>query len=131
MTERDQPVCVLICLDVYLGLEKQKLVTNKQKIADAVPKNDKNPTFVVLILYWDTPNDYFRSYMMETDLPVCVLICLDVYLGLQCQQLVLNKQKSAVRIGSKHTLVDQFQSYDVRESLEMCQHNIKALRLDL
>ena len=69
--------------------------------------------------------------MMETDLPVCVLICLDVYLGLQYQQLVLNKQKSAVRIGSKHTLVDQFQSYEVRESLEMCQHNIKALRLDL
>ena len=63
--------------------------------------------------------------MMETVLPVCVLICLDVYLGLQCQQLVLNKQKSAVRIGSKHT-VDQFQSYDVRESLEMCQHDIKA-----
>ena len=51
MMERDQPVCVLICLDVYLGLEKQKLVTNKQKIADAVPKNDKNPTFGVLILY--------------------------------------------------------------------------------
>ena len=69
--------------------------------------------------------------MMETDLPVCVLICLDVYLGLQCQQLVLNKQKSAVRIGSKHTLVDQFQSYDISESLEMCQHNIKALKLDL
>ena len=88
MMERDQPVCVLICLDVYLGLEKQKLVTNKQKIADAVPKNDKNPTFAVLILYWDTPNDYFRSYMMETDLPVCVLICLDVYLGLQCQKFV-------------------------------------------
>ena len=47
MMERDQPVCVLICLDVYLGLlKKQKLVTNKQKIADVVPKNDKNPTLL-------------------------------------------------------------------------------------
>ena len=59
MMEPDLPVCVLICLDVFLGLEKQKSVTNKQKIADAVPKNDKNPTFVVLILYWDTPNSTF------------------------------------------------------------------------
>ena len=44
--ETDQPVCVLICLDVYLGLQKQKFVTNKQKLADVVPKNHKNPTLL-------------------------------------------------------------------------------------
>ena len=31
--------------------------------------------------------------MIETDLPVCVLICLDVYFGQQDQKLVKNKQK--------------------------------------
>ena len=44
--ETGLPMCVLICLDGYLGLKKQKLVTNKQKIADVVPKNDKNPTLL-------------------------------------------------------------------------------------
>ena len=37
MMETDLSMCVLICFDVYLGLKKQKLVTNKQKIADFVP----------------------------------------------------------------------------------------------
>ena len=46
MMERDQPVCVLICLNVYLGLQKQNLVTNKQKIADVVPRNHKNLTLL-------------------------------------------------------------------------------------
>ena len=46
MMEMDQPVCVLICLDVYLGLQKQNLVTNKQKIADVVPRNHKNLTLL-------------------------------------------------------------------------------------
>ena len=46
MIETDVAMCVLICLDVYLGLQKQKLVTNKQKIADVVPKNHKNPTLL-------------------------------------------------------------------------------------
>ena len=31
--------------------------------------------------------------MIETDFPVCVLICLDVYFGQQDQKLVKNKQK--------------------------------------
>ena len=34
----------------------------------------------VLILCWDIFNGSLRSYMMENDLPVCVLICLDVML---------------------------------------------------
>ena len=46
MMETDLPVCVLICLVVYLGLKKHKLVTNKQNIADVVPKNYKNPTLL-------------------------------------------------------------------------------------
>ena len=33
------------------------------------------------------------SYMIETDVPVCILICLNVYVGFQDQQLVKNKQK--------------------------------------
>ena len=39
MIEPDQPVCALICLDVYLGLQKQKLVTNKQQIVDFAPED--------------------------------------------------------------------------------------------
>ena len=46
MMETDLPMCVLICLDVYLGLKKQKLVTNKQKVADIVLKNHKNRTLL-------------------------------------------------------------------------------------
>ena len=38
-----------------------------------------------------TPNDH----MMETDAPVCVLICLDVLLSRQGSKLVKNKQKLA------------------------------------
>ena len=34
-----------------------------------------------------------RSYMMETDLPMCVLICLGVYLDLKKEKFVTNKQK--------------------------------------
>ena len=34
MIEKDAPVCFLICLDVYVGLQDQELVKNKQKIAD-------------------------------------------------------------------------------------------------
>ena len=48
-----------------------------------------------------------RSYMMETDLPMCVLICLDVYLGLKKQKFVTNKQKIADFVS---------------------QHNIKAIK---
>ena len=44
---------------------------------------------------WDISNDFLMSYMIETDVPVCVLICLDVYVGFQDQQFVKNKQKIA------------------------------------
>ena len=37
MKETDVKVCVLICLDVYVGFQDQKLVKNKQKIADLAP----------------------------------------------------------------------------------------------
>ena len=33
--------------------------------------------------------------MIETDVPVCFLICLDVYVGFQEPKLVKNKQKIA------------------------------------
>ena len=86
------PVCVLICLDVFIGFQDQKLVKDKQKIADLAPKFLKS-NLGALILCCNNPNDSLRSYMIETDLPVCVLICLDIYLGLQKQKLVTNKQK--------------------------------------
>ena len=35
------------------------------------------------------------SYMIETDVPVCFFIFLDIYVGFQDQQLVKNKQKIA------------------------------------
>ena len=35
------------------------------------------------------------SYMIEKDVPVFVLIFLDVYIGFQDQELVKNKQKIA------------------------------------
>ena len=37
MIETDDPVCVLICFDVYDGFQDQKLVKSKQKIADLAP----------------------------------------------------------------------------------------------
>ena len=37
--ETDVSLCVLICLDVYVGFQDSKLVKNKQKIADFAPQN--------------------------------------------------------------------------------------------
>ena len=51
MMETDLPVCDLICLVVYLGLKKQKLVTNKQQVADVVPQNHKNPTLLFEVMH--------------------------------------------------------------------------------
>ena len=48
---------------------------------------------VALIFYWDISNDFLMSYMIETDVSVCVLIGLDVYIGFEDQKLVKNKQK--------------------------------------
>ena len=45
------------------------------------------------ILCWDISNDFLMSYMIETDVSVCVLICLDLDVGFQDQKLVKNKQK--------------------------------------
>ena len=45
MIETDVPVCVFICLDVYVGFQDQKLVKNKQKLADS-PLNSKNQFMV-------------------------------------------------------------------------------------
>ena len=39
MIETDGPVCVLICLDVYVGFQEPQLVKNKQKIGDFAPQN--------------------------------------------------------------------------------------------
>ena len=37
MIETDVPVSVLICVDIYVGFQDQKLAKNKQKIADLAP----------------------------------------------------------------------------------------------
>ena len=37
MIETDVPVCVLICVDVYVGFKDKNLVKNKQEIADLAP----------------------------------------------------------------------------------------------
>ena len=42
MMETDEPVCILICLDVWFGQQDQKFVKNKQKIADFAPPNPEN-----------------------------------------------------------------------------------------
>ena len=44
---------------------------------------------------WHIPNDSLRSYMMEADLPLCVLIYQDGYVGLHYWKLVKSKQKIA------------------------------------
>ena len=41
---------------------------------------------------WDISNDFLMWYMIETDVPVCVLIYLDVWFGQQDQKSVKNKQ---------------------------------------
>ena len=48
---------------------------------------------IALIFYQDISNDFSMSYMIETDVSVCVLIGLDVYIGFEDQKLVKNKQK--------------------------------------
>ena len=85
MIETDVPVCVLICLDVNVGFQDQILVKIRKKWPIWPPKFQKS-ILGALILRWDILNDSLRSNMMETDLPVYVLIYLDVYLGLQEQQ---------------------------------------------
>ena len=92
MIETDVTVCVLTFLDVYIGFEDQKLVKNKQKIADFATKI-LNFNCVALILCWDISNDFIMSYMIETDVSVCVLIGLDVYVGFQDQILVKVSKK--------------------------------------
>ena len=42
MMKPDLPVCVLTCLDGFIGSEDQRLVKNKQKIADFAPPNPEN-----------------------------------------------------------------------------------------
>ena len=80
MIETDVPVCVLICVDVFVGFQDQKLVKNKQKKPICPPQSLKS-NLGALKLCWDNPNDSLRSYMIEPDLVVCVLISFDVYLG--------------------------------------------------
>ena len=86
-------MCVLIWLDVFICFQDFKLVKNKQKIADLALKIPKKP----ILVYWYCVETFLmsllRSYMMETNLPMCVLICLDVYLGLKKQKFVTNKKK--------------------------------------
>ena len=67
MMETDLPMCVLICLDVYLGLKKQKFVTNKQKIADFVSQHNIKATKLVLenkICYFLLVGD--QLYLLES-----------------------------------------------------------------
>ena len=87
MMETDLPMCVLICLDVYLGLKKQKFVTNKQKIADFVSQRNIKATKSVL-------ENKIRSMW-----PI---------LSSGVQDKDLNR--------SKHTLADQIPSYMTFES---------------
>ena len=68
------------------------MVKNKQEIENFTPKTLKIQ-FCCLILYPDISNDFLMSYMIENDVPVCVLIGLDVYIGFEDQKLVKNKQK--------------------------------------
>ena len=95
MMETGVPVCALICLDVWFSRQDPKLVKNKQKLADFVPLKFWKFNCVALILCWDISNDFLMSDMIETDVPVCVLICLDVYVSFQDPKLVKNKQKIA------------------------------------
>ena len=80
------------CLSWSAG---QKIGKNVQKIAAFVPLKSWKFNSVALILCWDISNDFLMSYMIETDVPVCVLICVDVFVGFQDQKLVKNKQKIA------------------------------------
>ena len=40
--ETDMPLCVLTCFMVYGGLQGQKMIKNKPKIADFAPKSLKS-----------------------------------------------------------------------------------------
>ena len=77
-----------------LDSRSNNLDTNKQKIANLPPKFWKFHTFA-LKFYQDISNDFLMPYVIETDVPVCIFICLDVYFGFKDQHLVNNKQKIA------------------------------------
>ena len=85
-------MCQCRCLSWSAG---QKIGKNVQKIAAFVTLIFWKFNSVVLILCWDISNDFLMSYMIETDVPLCVLICLDVYVSFQDQKLAKNKQKIA------------------------------------
>ena len=40
-------------------------------------------------------SESLMSYMIETDVPLCVSICLDIHVGIQDQKLAKNMQKIA------------------------------------
>ena len=59
------------------------------------PKKTLKIPFCCVNFLRNISNDFLMSYMIETDVEVCVLICLDVYVGSEDQRLVKNKQKIA------------------------------------
>ena len=81
MMETDVPVCVSIGLDVEFGHQGHKLVKNKQKNSRFCPSKSWKFDSVALMLCWDISNYLLMSYMIETHVPVCVLICVDIYVG--------------------------------------------------
>ena len=137
MMETDLPVCVLICIDVYLGLQKQKLVT-KQKIANFAPKILKIPfcclNFLPRHLEWLFNVIYDRNW--------CASVCFDLFRclcwfrGPKCGQ---NKQK-VVDLAPKFqnanfgTLIlcwdnpnDSLRSYDWNWSASVCFYLFRCL----
>ena len=88
MMETDIPVCIVTCFGIYGGFQGQKLVKINQNITDFAPRNPKNSIWCLNIVLRHPQWQSIVIYMMESDIPVCVLTCLGVYGGLQGQKLV-------------------------------------------
>ena len=71
------------------------MVKNKQKIPDFAPQNPENSTLLPNLVLRQLQFLFNVIYMIETDVSVCVLIGLDVYIGFRDQRLVKSKQKLA------------------------------------
>ena len=95
MTETDIQACILTCVRVHGDLQDLKLVKNKPIMPILAP-SILNIQSGAAILSQDIFNDYLWSYMIETDMPACVLTFYRIQNNLQDKKLVKNMAKIQV-----------------------------------
>ena len=84
--------CILSCVRIHGNLQGPNCGEKYAKYANF---GSKNPDFSIwsLTIVQNIFNDYLWSYMIETDIPACVLTCFRVYGDLQDEKFVKNMSK--------------------------------------